>query len=92
VLDLLDTVEVIIRAVSTVMGERIHSIRRTGLRAAAPKLLVACHQARGALLLDHMIDDDGKPFGTTQVALEALDEAIALADDEPPRPPITGAT
>lgn len=33
--------------------------------------------ARGALLLDHMVDYDGNPFGTTTEALEAIDEALS---------------
>lgn len=37
-------------------------------------------QARGALLLDHMVDDDGKPFGTTVVAIEAIDAALATKE------------
>lgn len=49
------------------------------LVVAAPELLAACVQARGALRLDHMVDDDGKPFGTTTVAMEALDAAISKA-------------
>lgn len=49
------------------------------LIAAAPDLYEACIQARGALRLDVMRDDDGKPFGTTTVALEALHAAIAKA-------------
>lgn len=40
------------------------------------KAIGAMHQARGALRLDAMIDDDGKPFGTTVEALKALDEAL----------------
>ena len=47
------------------------------LIAAAPDMFAALHQARGALLLDHMVDAAGQPFGTTTVALEAIDAAIA---------------
>lgn len=37
-------------------------------------------QARGSIMIDAMVDDDGKPYGTTTVALEALDRlAAALA-------------
>ena len=48
--------------------------------AAAPEMYAALIQARGALLLDHMVDDNGKPFGTTVVALEFIDKAIAKAE------------
>lgn len=34
-------------------------------------------QAKGALILDHMIDDNGEPFGTTQVALEVIEQALS---------------
>jgi len=50
------------------------------LIAAAPEMLDALIQARGALLLDHMVDDEGKPFGTTQEALSAIDAAIAKVE------------
>lgn len=43
----------------------------------------ALEQARGALLLDHMVDDAGQPFGTTTVALEAIDAALSLLIKEP---------
>ena len=33
-------------------------------------------QARGALRLDAMVDRDGNPYGTTGVALEAIDAAL----------------
>lgn len=49
------------------------------LIAAAPDMLVALIQARGALRLDAMVDDAGKPFGTTTVALGYIDAAIAKA-------------
>lgn len=41
-------------------------------------------QARGALRLDVMVDDDGKPFGTTVVAMEAIDAALAKASGVAP--------
>lgn len=53
------------------------------LIAAAPDLLAACRNARGALILDHMVAADGEPFGTTTVALEVLDAAIAKAKGTP---------
>ena len=34
-------------------------------------------QARGALRLDVMVDDDGHAFGTTEVALEAIDTVLS---------------
>lgn len=41
----------------------------------------ACGQARGALMLDAMVDDDGEPFGTTTVALDALDKALEATEE-----------
>lgn len=38
-------------------------------------------QARGALLLDAMVDDDGKPFGTTSVALKAVCDGLREYDE-----------
>ena len=49
------------------------------LIAAAPDMLAALIQARGALRLDAMVDGGGKPYGTTAVALEAIDAAISKA-------------
>lgn len=36
----------------------------------------ACRQARGSMQIDAMVDDDGKFYGTTQVALAHLDKAL----------------
>lgn len=47
----------------------------TTKEAACAEMREALSQARGALLLDHMVDDDGQPFGTTTVALEAIEAA-----------------
>ena len=46
------------------------------------EMLEALIQARGALTLDHMVDDDGEPFGTTKVAMEAISKAISRAEAE----------
>lgn len=48
--------------------------------ASAPSCCGVLRQVRGALILDAMVDDAGEFFGTTQVALEAINEA--LCDDE----------
>jgi predicted RNase H-like nuclease (RuvC/YqgF family) len=45
-------------------------------------LVNACIQARGALRLDVMLDDIGKPYGTTTVALDAIDVALSAARKE----------
>ena len=46
------------------------------LEAERDALRKACVQARGALLLDAMVDDEGRPYGTTWVALQAIAEAL----------------
>lgn len=51
------------------------------------KQLKALVQARGALILDHMVDDNGEPFGTTKVALEAIDAALAACKPRTPATP-----
>lgn len=48
------------------------------------ELLAACIQLRGALILDHMVDDNGKVFGTTQVALDEAGPIIAKAMSQIP--------
>lgn len=73
----------------TIDTERCNAEAFAALKNAAPLLLAlardgikaekyreALVQARGALTLDHMVDSDGKPFGTTTVALEAIDDAL----------------
>lgn len=45
--------------------------------AAIDRLKQALVQARGALTLDHMVDDNGQPYGTTMVALQAIEEALS---------------
>jgi hypothetical protein len=52
------------------------------LIAAAPELYEALILARGALCLDAMIDENGECFGTTAVALDAIDKALAKAKAE----------
>ena len=42
-------------------------------------LVDAARQAKGALLLDAMLDEHGGPYGTTSVALDAIDAALKLA-------------
>jgi hypothetical protein len=44
--------------------------------ADVERMREALIQARGALRLDCMVDNDGKPFGTTTVALDAIDAAL----------------
>lgn len=46
------------------------------LRARLAACEEALVQARGALLLDHMVQDNGAPYGTTVVALDAIDAAL----------------
>lgn len=50
------------------------------LRARVAELEAALVQCRGALRLDAMLDDDGKPFGTTAEALKAADAALEPRD------------
>jgi DNA-binding CsgD family transcriptional regulator len=38
-------------------------------------------QARGALRLDAMVDDRGEFFGTTEVALEAIEKALSAISE-----------
>lgn len=47
------------------------------LMAAAPDMLDALIQAKGALTLDVMVDENGEYFGTTKEALEAINEVLA---------------
>ncbi len=65
------------------IDEKIRNLtaERDRLRIVNAKLVKACIQLRGALKLDHMIDDKGEPFGTTQVALEVSEAAIAAAEE-----------
>ncbi|MBX3380931.1 MAG: hypothetical protein KF805_12635 [Phycisphaeraceae bacterium] len=58
-------------------------IERDLLAASNARLREACVQARGALLLDHMVDDTGKPYGTTTVALEAIHAALSTTPSTP---------
>lgn len=51
---------------------------------AAHAMYEALIQARGALRLDVMREDNGDYFGTTKVALEAIDAALAAAKGESP--------
>lgn len=46
------------------------------LTAERERLRKACVQVRGALVLDAMVDDRGRPYGTTWVALQAIAEAL----------------
>ena len=52
----------------------------TRLITAAPDMYEALIQARGALRLDAMVDESGKHYGTTEVALHLIDEAIRKAE------------
>ena len=49
------------------------------LVAAAPEMCKALIQALGALKFDAMLDDNGKPFGTTTLAIKAIAKALAKA-------------
>jgi hypothetical protein len=51
------------------------------LRGALDQAHAALMQARRALQLDTMVDDDGKPCGTTEVALAEIDAALATGPD-----------
>lgn len=50
------------------------------LREVLERARAALVQANGALRLDAMVDDNGKPFGTTSVALEDTDAALSAID------------
>lgn len=50
--------------------------------AAIAKAREALIQARGALRLDHMVDENGEPYGTTTVALDEIDAALNLLGKE----------
>ncbi len=52
----------------------------TTLRARVAELKAALIQCRGALRLDAMVDEDGQPYGTTEVALEAVRCALGEPD------------
>jgi DNA-directed RNA polymerase subunit RPC12/RpoP len=66
--------------------------RTEGLRMKYPvelqiaEMQEALIQARGALRIDAMVDDEGNYFGTTMVALEAINAALAA------HPPQQGET
>lgn len=51
------------------------------LRAENGALRAALIQARGALMVDAMVQDDGSPYGTTMEALDAI--AVALKEPRP---------
>lgn len=34
-------------------------------------------QARGSLIVDHMVDDEGNPYGTTKEALRAINKVLS---------------
>ena len=55
-------------------------IANSHLMAAAPDMYEALIQARGALRLDAMVDENGEPYGTTKIALEFINMAIAKAE------------
>ncbi len=46
------------------------------LRARVMELEDAVSQLRGALVLDHMVDENGNPHGTTLVALAASQKIL----------------
>jgi hypothetical protein len=51
------------------------------LREAVIASQEALMQANGALRIDAMVDEDGNPYGTTTVALEAIDFAMEKTRD-----------
>lgn len=57
------------------------AITNSRLLIAAPIMYEALIQAKGALRLDAMVDDNGKAFGTTIVALDAIEEALRKAKE-----------
>lgn len=46
------------------------------------RLREALVQARGALLLDTMTQDDGSPYGTTWVALQEIEKALYPREEQ----------